>query len=235
MDSTMSNGEWSASEINMVKSLVARFNTNNSVSGDMNKKHSDIIDEIQTMFPVKEKHQVIHLYVDLMAEMMPIGTGDGTYHSATTSRDLVNNFEISLEDSTMDNMGMLLGRHPTMETWVMRVAQEVPHRQPTPRMERAHTRFWIKAEHRQCYSIHDVGLYDAEPWAQNNTPNGEGFSFVGGAYNPSRYGASGQHATMNNQASHPSFTTPTRSAPAAKRPLGLVTNRLELLILPRLR
>ncbi|RLM56120.1 hypothetical protein C2845_PM10G04060 [Panicum miliaceum] len=221
MDSTMSNGEWSASEINIVKSLVARFNTNDSISGDMSKKHSDIINEIQTMFPIKEKYQVIRLYVDLMMEMMPSGTGDGSYHSATTSSDLVNNFEIPLENSTMDNMGMLLGRHPTMETWVMRVAQEVPRRQPTPRMERAHTRFWTKAEHRttlqvsshalkyfrrlenptsrQRYSINDVSLYDAEPWAQNNTSNWERLSFAGGAYNPSLYGASGQHTTMNNQ------------------------------------
>jgi len=53
---------------------------------------------------------------------------------------------------------------------------------------------------RQRYSINDIGLYDAEPWAQNNTSNREGFNFGGGAYNPSRYGASGQHATMNNQA-----------------------------------
>jgi hypothetical protein len=129
--------------LNMAKSLVARFNTNNSVSSDRNKKHGDIINEIQTMFPVKEKHQVIRLYVDLMVEMMPSGTGDGSYHSATASRDLVNNFEIRLEDSAMDNMGMLLG-YQTMETWVMRVAQEVPRRQPAPRMERARTRFWTK-------------------------------------------------------------------------------------------
>ena len=91
MDSTMSNGEWSTSEINMARSLIARFNTNNIVSGGMNKKHNDIVNEIQTMFPMKEKHQVIHLYVDLMVEMMQSGTGDGSYHSTTTSRYLVNN------------------------------------------------------------------------------------------------------------------------------------------------
>jgi len=146
MDPIKSNGEWSASEIHIVKSLIARYDGNNSYVGDMNKKHNDIVNEIQTMFPMKEKHQVIHLYVDLMVEMMQSGTGDGSYHSTTTSRYLVNNFEIS-EDSTMDNMGMLLG-YPTMEIGVMRMAQEVPRRQPTPRMERAHTRFWTKAEHR---------------------------------------------------------------------------------------
>jgi hypothetical protein len=75
----------------------------------MSKKHSNIVHEIQTMFPIKEKHQVIHLYVDLMVEMIPSGTGDGSYHSATTSSNLVNNFEIPLEDFAMDNIGMLLG------------------------------------------------------------------------------------------------------------------------------
>ena len=55
-------GEWCASEIKMVKSLVARDNANN--------KHNQIVDELQAMFPRKEKHQVTNLYVDVMVEMM---------------------------------------------------------------------------------------------------------------------------------------------------------------------
>ncbi|PUZ61983.1 hypothetical protein GQ55_4G322000 [Panicum hallii var. hallii] len=214
MDAAKRQTGWGTTDpshrLNMAKSLVARFNANNSVSSDRNKKHSDIIKEIQTMFLMKD------------------GTGDGSYHSATARRDLVNNFEIPLKNSAMDNMGMLHG-YPTMETWVMRVSQEVPRRQPAPRMERAHTRFWTKTQHMQF--LRGLQVYGREDWKniskyfvttrtplqvsshaqkyfrrlenptpQNNTSNREGFSFAGGAYNPSRYGSSGQHATMNNQA-----------------------------------
>nr|CAB3467204.1 unnamed protein product [Digitaria exilis] len=245
MDSTKYNGEWSTFEINMVKSLIARYNANNSYANDMNKKHSDIVNEVRAMFPMKEMHQAIGLYVDLVVEMMQssaTGTGDSSRHSVVASGDLV---ELPMEDLAMDNMDMLLG-YPTMDKDPLRVAQVVPRRQRAPRMERSNTRFWTKAEHRlflrglqvygrgnwksiskyfvttrtplqvsshaqkyfrrlenaahrQRYSINDVGLYDAEPTVENNTSNWEGITFTGGAYyNPSHYGASGQHATMNN-------------------------------------
>ena len=67
MDPIKSNGEWSASEIQIVKSLIARYNANNSYVGDMNKKNNDIVNEIQAMFPLKAKHQVIRLYDSINA------------------------------------------------------------------------------------------------------------------------------------------------------------------------
>jgi hypothetical protein len=39
-------GEWSASKIKMVKSLIARDNANNNSASDTNKKHNQIVDEL---------------------------------------------------------------------------------------------------------------------------------------------------------------------------------------------
>jgi len=39
-------GKWSASEIKMAKSPIARNNTNNDGASDMNKKHNQIVDEL---------------------------------------------------------------------------------------------------------------------------------------------------------------------------------------------
>lgn len=134
MDPTKSNGEWSASEIEMVKSLIARYNTSNNCNDNMNKKHIDIVNEVHAMLPMKDKLQVIRLYVDLIMEMMPSGTSnDSYYHGVSGRANPVNiNMEIPVEDPAV---------------YTTRVAQEAPHRQPPPRMERR-TGFWTTAEHR---------------------------------------------------------------------------------------
>ncbi|PUZ48668.1 hypothetical protein GQ55_7G264400 [Panicum hallii var. hallii] len=211
----------------MVKSLITRYNANNSYVGDMNKKHNDIVNEVQAMFPLKAKHQVICLYVDLVVEMTQSSTGNDTCYSAEVSRNVVNNnYEISVKDASMNTM---------------RVAQDVPCGQPAHLMKRSLNGFWTMEEHsekwkkrrrnrhlivalfdgvlvvmklgnlkyflkqenttrRQRYNINDIGLYDVEPGVQNNTSGWEGYAFDGGAYNPNNYGASDQHTTMNNLA-----------------------------------
>jgi hypothetical protein len=50
------------------------------------------------------------------------------------------------------------------------------------------------------YSINDVGLYDAEPWAQNYSLSQDPLSFAGGVYNSNCYGSSNQLGPMNNVA-----------------------------------
>ncbi|RLM97771.1 hypothetical protein C2845_PM06G07380 [Panicum miliaceum] len=63
------NGEWSAFEISMVKSLIASHNANNDYANDTNQKHNNIVNQLQAWFPLKEKRQVIKLYVELVVEM----------------------------------------------------------------------------------------------------------------------------------------------------------------------
>ncbi|RLM73919.1 myb-like protein H [Panicum miliaceum] len=134
MDPINSNGEWSAYEIKMVKSLITRCNANISYAGDMNKKHNDIVNELQAMFPLKAKHKVVRLYVDLVVEMTQSGTGNETYYSIEARRNVMNNnYEIPVKNTSMNTM---------------RVAQDVPCGQPAPRVKRPLTGFWTMEEHR---------------------------------------------------------------------------------------
>ena len=134
MDPIKSNGEWSASEIHIVKSLIARYNANNSYVGDMNKKNNDIVNEIQAMFPLKAKHQVIRLYANLVVEMIQSGTGNNTYHFVEASENIMNNnYEIPVKDSAMNNT---------------RVAQDVPCGHPAPKMKSPLTEFGTMEKHR---------------------------------------------------------------------------------------
>ena len=57
-----------------------------------------------------------------------------------------------------------------------------------------------RTNEKQRYSINDVGLYDAEPLAQNNSSSLEALSFAGGANNQNNYGSGSYLATMNNLA-----------------------------------
>ncbi|XP_039818745.1 uncharacterized protein LOC120681301 [Panicum virgatum] len=134
MDPINFNGEWSASEIQIVRSLIARYNANNSYVGDMNKKNNDIVNEIQAMFPLKAKHQVIRLYANLVVEMIQSGTGNNTYHFVEASENIMNNnYEIPVKDSTMNNT---------------RVAQDVPCGHPAPQMKSPLTEFGTMEKHR---------------------------------------------------------------------------------------
>jgi hypothetical protein len=56
----------------------------------------------------------------------------------------------------------------------------------------------MDATKKQRCSINDVGIYDVEPWLQNNASSLEGLTFNGGTYNPKHNGTSGHLTTMNN-------------------------------------
>ncbi|KAG2610358.1 myb-like protein H [Panicum virgatum] len=137
------NGEWSASEIQIVKSHIVGHNTN-FYANNMKKKHTDIVDELQAIFPLKEKHQVTNLYVELMIELMQSGN-----QHVTCNNLMVDNFGMRLEDPSMGNMKVL--SDPLAEEMeAMRKEVDVSQRQPTHQKEKQHAmRFWTKEEHRQ--------------------------------------------------------------------------------------
>ena len=139
-------GEWSASEIKMVKSLIARDNANNNGASDMNKKHNQIVDELQAMFPSKEKHQVTNLYIDVMVEMVQT-LQSGNQHVEASSNLMNQPFGVFVGNPSMGNMEAFDG-YQYVEMFGTRNVKETPQRKPTPRKETQHTRrFWTIDEH----------------------------------------------------------------------------------------
>ncbi|KAJ1261569.1 hypothetical protein BS78_09G040100 [Paspalum vaginatum] len=215
----MFSGEWSASEIQMAKSIIfaCQHTINNSID-DPNKKHNDIVGQLQAWFPWKENHKVIDLYLALMAEIP--NTTQSSDPLVVASNELVmdNDFEMPMEEQPQRNVVVpQQERQRARRFWTTE-----EHRNflrglnmygrgkwkdisrhfvttKTPVQISSHAQKYFRRQERtndkKRHSINDVGLYDAEPWAQNNS------SVVGGgAYNPISYGSGGQLSTMNNPA-----------------------------------
>ncbi|KAL6606110.1 hypothetical protein ACP70R_041763 [Stipagrostis hirtigluma subsp. patula] len=264
MDPMLFHEEWTPSEMEMAKSLIiSHGNNEGGYDSDMNKKHNDIVEELQAWFPRKARHKVTDLYVDLVVEMQMTqcqekSTDDDTFYGSTmASCDLVNdNFGMPVEEETMGNMEMLVGSLSGKIKNMKTGKEQENYRPPRQPPQRHLGRFWTTEEHRlflrglnwfgrgdwkniskhfvktrtpvqvsshaqkyfrrlaraaarQRYSINDVGLYDAEPWAappnNDNTSGWQALAFAGGAYdNPNGAGAGGQaqsqHAAMNDVA-----------------------------------
>ncbi|KAK3131728.1 hypothetical protein QOZ80_6AG0510580 [Eleusine coracana subsp. coracana] len=254
----MFNGEWSSSDIALVKSLIVTHNNNKNASDDngmMKTKDKDIVDVLHAQFPWKDRHQVSDLYVDVVVEMVQ-QEKLGTTGPMAGGVDLMNdNFGMPMEIPTMDNMEVLPSPPSVMDARARKMVEKQPprRRSPTTQSERHRGRFWSTEEHRsflrglrvygrgnwkdiskyfvktrtpvqvsshaqkyfrrmenattkQRYSINDVGLYDAEPWAAPpNSSTWEGLAFAGGGYNFNNHvacgqGGSTQHAAVNNSA-----------------------------------
>lgn len=141
------NGVWSASEINIVKSLIASHTTNNTYTDATKKKHTDIIDELQARFPCKRKHQVTNLYVELVVEMNAMQSNN--QHVVASNALQNDNFGMSMEDTNMDNIDMLHG-YLMDDTESMKMVEEQPHKLNIipKKMRQCPVKFWTKEEHK---------------------------------------------------------------------------------------
>ena len=130
----------------MVKSLIEVDNANNNCASDMNKKHNQIMDELQVMFPSKEKHQVTDLYIDVIVVVMQT-LQSGNQHVEASSNLMNQPFGVFVGGLSMGNMEAFGGYQKEM--FSTRNVKETPRRKPTPRKESQHNRrFWTTDEHR---------------------------------------------------------------------------------------
>ena len=114
---------------------------------DTNQKHNSIVNQLQAWFPLKEKRQVVKLYVELVVEMT---MREGQIGNQSGNSLVNNNYGIPREDPTMDNMDMSPGSLKGKQSEAPRMVEEAPQQQVTiPHQERRHKRsFWTTEEHK---------------------------------------------------------------------------------------
>jgi hypothetical protein len=143
------NGDWSANEIEMVRSIIASHDANSSCTNNRNAKHYGIVDELHARFPRKNKRQVIDLYVDLVVEMLNAMEMSSNQLPMMSNDLVVDNFGVMVENPGMHSMD-LFPSYLIDEMKAKRTVEEQHHRQvvvPQEDKQRAR-RFWTLAEHR---------------------------------------------------------------------------------------
>jgi hypothetical protein len=149
------NGNWSANEIEMVRSIIASHDANSIGTNNRNAKHYGIVDELQARFPRKDKRQVIDLYVDLVVEMVNAIAMSSNRLPMMVSNDLVvDNFGVMVENPGMHGMDVSHG-YLTDEMKAKRMVEEQHHMKvvvPQQDKQRAR-RFWTLEEHRYVIDL----------------------------------------------------------------------------------
>ncbi|KAK3128502.1 hypothetical protein QOZ80_6BG0462700 [Eleusine coracana subsp. coracana] len=166
--SPMVNGEWSPSDIAVVKSLIVCHNNyykTNDGNSMLNNKHKNIVDILHAQFPWKDRREVTDLYVDIVVEMIQCEEKIRTVEPLMGGIDLVNdNFGMPVEDPSMDNMEVLLPPLTMVDMMARKMAEKQPSRwlPPSHQPERRTGRFWSTEEHRQF--LRGLAVYGRGDW-----------------------------------------------------------------------
>ncbi|CAO2188212.1 unnamed protein product [Urochloa humidicola] len=146
----MFNSEWSAYEIMLAKSVIASYSPDNNYADETNQKHKAIVNDLQAYFPWKERSQVVDFYIKLVVKMVQ-ETQSENQSMVAINNHVNENFEIQVEDPTIDSMDMLLPNQTYKMPEATRMMEEAPQQQVIiPHQEgQNNTGIWSYAEHRQ--------------------------------------------------------------------------------------